>query len=864
MRRFIPTLIALAAGIAGLLLNTLRPVLFTNIEWVFGGIFPLLVAVAFGRWAGLLSGAIAFCLTTQYWLHPAGWLAYGLEPFVVGHLVRRHHRSLLAASCLHWACLGTPIAAIYFIWFAYAAFPANYVALAKYPINGLVVALLAQEVTHLRAFRRLLGRWAGQVSLPDLRHLLISRFSTLTALPVLILSFVAYRALNNQITTAAQQDLQRDVTAVRLALESRLAAAEPHSAPLAVAQLTPLLSPGRELIVLDERRHPLLLPPGITAENRDRVINATFTDAFDVFDGHFTHDRWHPAADRMERFRAAFTTVPENGWTLVVEEPLWRSQSEAVRLFLGTMALAAVAVILVHLLSRATAAEITAPLHDLVSHTAALARGEAPPSPAGAPPPAAAELLRIQQDVSAAAAQLSRTNHELAEAIAARDLSHAELQRVLDRLENTVQERTADLKHALSAAEAADRTKGEFLGMMSHELRTPLNVMLGSLELLLSGQRGELADAQTKALHIIQENGRHLLSLIDDVLDFSHDASGKLGLHRIELDPGEVCALALRLIEPHARRKHIDLSATYDHRVANLLADSKRLRQMVLNLLANAIKFTPEGGRVHLHVHEPDDQVLRITVSDTGIGIPADKLEEIFTPFHQLDRSLTREFEGSGLGLTLVRRFAHLHGGLVWVRSTPEQGSDFHLDLPLPRELKLRLQVEPSPLRVSPPPLAGRPDADPQPTLPLSPATPLPAGPPAGDDPPADANRKSRVLVVEDNVTNAELIRSYLTIMGCETDHAANGEIGVERVEAFRPDLVLMDVQMPVMDGIEATRRIQARRERNLPVPPIVMVTALASAADRMRAFEAGASDYLTKPFTMREFTETVTRHLRR
>ncbi len=930
MRKFLPVCCALLAGVTGLLLNFWRPTMFTNIEWVLGGVFPLLVAVAFGRWSGLLAGAICFCLTTQYWLHPFGWIAYGLEPFVVGHLVQHRRRSLIHASFVYWLFLGTPIATLYFTQLSYAAFPANYIALAKYPLNGLFVALIAQEISNRHLFRRLLARVGVRLPLPELKQLLVSRFSTLATLPILIFSIVSFTALDDNIARSSEKDLARQghqlsnvlaqtfvrttadwvhlmnrweregtsasqresalrtwmeqhpgwlavelyahaadasfaATAVELQLNNpppgpfaplTLPLSDPDQRPIGqatatidlhrfiAAELRPRLPAGRDLIVLDATRQAVALPSGFTALNLDELITPEFRGALDLPQAHFTQDRWRPDTQRRERFRAAFLTDPVTGWIIVIEEPLWTSQAEAVRLFLGALLLTFVVLTMVYLLGRATAGEITAPLHDLAQRAAALSRRELPP-PQAADLPIALELKQIEADVSAAAAQLSSANRDLAVAVEERDRSHAQLHQVLERLEQTVQDRTTELRQALEAAKSADRVKGEFLGMMSHELRTPLNVMLGSVELLRSGEHGHLTAKQDHSLQTIQASGRHLLGLIDDVLDFSCDELGKLSLHLAPLDPAAFSAEILRLIEPQARRKEIRLESALGHHATSLTADPKRLRQMVLNLLSNAVKFTPVAGTVRLRLSEPGNGMLRFTVEDTGIGIPADQLEEIFVPFHQLDRALSREFDGSGLGLTLVRRLARLHRGDVSVESTPGQGSAFHLELPL--------------------------DAVPStPALTDAPASPEPAASPSrprllrvGSTDANDSTPRPRVLIVEDIQTNAELLHSYLRIMGCEARIAANGALGVEAAVDFQPDLILMDVQMPVMDGLEATRRIRAHPALSGRELPIIIVSALAAPSDLQNAQDAGADDYLTKPFAMSEFNEVVARHLR-
>ena len=215
-----PVACAVAAGLVGLATNLVRPTFFTNIELVLGGIAPLLVAAALGRWAGLVAGVICFCVTPLYWFHHVGWLAYGLEAFVVGHLMHHRRLSLLGASLRYWLCFGMPVAAVYFTGFSYAAFPANIIALVKYPLNGLLVALVAQEFSNHRRFQRLARNVGGHVHLPQLQDLLITRFTSLTALPILIISLVAYGALDRQLSQTAEYNLQSEAMELRDALET--------------------------------------------------------------------------------------------------------------------------------------------------------------------------------------------------------------------------------------------------------------------------------------------------------------------------------------------------------------------------------------------------------------------------------------------------------------------------------------------------------------------------------------------------------------------------------------------------------------------------------------------------------------------
>jgi signal transduction histidine kinase len=241
-------------------------------------------------------------------------------------------------------------------------------------------------------------------------------------------------------------------------------------------------------------------------------------------------------------------------------------------------------------------------------------------------------------------------------------------------LERRVAERTGEL-------ERASRTKDEFLAAMSHELRTPLNGVLGISEALQEGIYGPLTDRQQLALGRVEESGRHLLAVLSDILDVSMLAAGALTVTLDPLDVSEVCAASVRLVEESARRKHQRLTIVIDEGSAQARADARRLTQMLVNLLDNAVKFTAEGGAISVRVTASVSTV-RVAVRDSGIGIAAEKIPQLFQRFVQLDATLARRHGGSGLGLALTQRLAELHGGRVEVESTPGAGSCFTLVLP--------------------------------------------------------------------------------------------------------------------------------------------------------------------------------------
>jgi len=250
-------------------------------------------------------------------------------------------------------------------------------------------------------------------------------------------------------------------------------------------------------------------------------------------------------------------------------------------------------------------------------------------------------------------------------------------------LAERVEEQTLELRNANAELAHAARLKDEFLANMSHELRTPLNTVLGMSEALQEEVYGALNDRQLGALQHIEESGRHLLALINDILDLSKIGAGKLGLTITPVDVEAVCQASLRFLNQATRKKRLKVSTMFDSAVTTIRVDERRIKQVLVNLLSNAVKFTPEGGRIGLDVEgDPEEHVVRLTVWDTGIGIATEDVERLFQSFIQLDATLSRKYEGAGLGLSLVYHIVDMHGGSVSVESEVGKGSRFTVSLP--------------------------------------------------------------------------------------------------------------------------------------------------------------------------------------
>ncbi|MGI0489039.1 PAS domain S-box protein [Pantanalinema rosaneae CENA516] len=419
--------------------------------------------------------------------------------------------------------------------------------------------------------------------------------------------------------------------------------------------------------------------------------------------------------------------------------------------------------------------------------------------------------------------------------ISDRKQAEEQLQHINQQLANT----NAELAQAT-------RLKDEFLANMSHELRTPLNAILGMSESLQDEVLGDINQRQRKALATIERSGKHLLDLINDILDLSKIEAGKLELTLNAVSVQNLCQTSLTAVQSMALKKQIQLHHNIPGNLGTIQADERRLHQALLNLLSNAIKFTPEGGSVTLAVsRQSSDRAnlaqnstdwISFSVTDTGIGIAAADLNKLFQPFVQIDSSLNRHYSGTGLGLSLVRRIAELHGGSVTVQSQLGQGSCFTLRIPEPHSLTLPI----------PPPVISL-EADDR--LTTQSATLSPSDHLAAVDPPL-------ILLAEDNLANVETISGYLETRGYRLIVANHGQEAIDLTQAHHPDLILMDIQMPGMDGIEAMQRI--RQHPEFTDLPIIALTALAMSGDRERCLAAGAAAYLAKPVSLKHLTTII------
>ncbi|MEM7532738.1 MAG: response regulator [Chloroflexota bacterium] len=426
----------------------------------------------------------------------------------------------------------------------------------------------------------------------------------------------------------------------------------------------------------------------------------------------------------------------------------------------------------------------------------------------------------LERRVDERTVELKEANSRLMQEVQDRKQAEEALAKEREMLTRRVTERTADLSAANAELARSARLKDEFLANMSHELRTPLNAILGLSEALKEEVYGSLTDRQTRTIGNIEMSGRHLLDLINDILDVSKIEAGKLTLDFTPVSIHDICEASLSLIRQSAEKKQVQIKIECPSDVRTINADERRLRQVLVNLLSNAVKFTPKHGTIGLKiVGDTEQDTVHFTVWDTGIGIEADDMNKLFRPFIQLDSSLSRQNSGTGLGLIIVHRLVEAHGGSVVVESSPGQGSRFTLSMPW-QQSKIEVGA-PVPIELS--------------KL-------------------MEISSIKRVLIVEDSPTAADQIYRYLSEWHIHAKVQTSGEGILERIELFQPNVIILDLLLPGLSGWEILAKIKENPQTQ--AIPVIIISVI---DERAYGLSVGAADYLIKPVSRHALGRALT-----
>ena len=901
----------IALTTAAYLGNVYHLPLFFNVDFLFGSIFLFVILHYYGWAAATVSALIASSYTAVLWQHPYAVIIMTLEVVFVGYFYRRHSRNLMFLDTVFWIILGMPLVVLFYGGVMGIAEQSTFLIVFKQAINGIVNALgAALLITFAQHVFPRLGeaRRRSPYTFSQAIFLVMVAFVLLPAMIILVVTaraemnrieedvasklsittFSSRQAVSAWITENLQtlsslarfadmhdpdriSVLRTEMALLRMSSENftamavvdplgRVVAGEPSDDAEALFEGADLsgcpyfdrvvsgvqgmtsnvIARGASSVVmfgvpvierdivsgvvvgtidLDRLRDVLLRLSGkwqvdVTIVDANyRVVTGTSETvaAYDDFAPRYPQTRehvrdnlyirvpeMHQNVSIMQRWQHSEYLTRErigsaSGWTIILEAPIAPYQDALNTRYRSMLLVMLLVVIGTILLSAALSRKMLASLTQLTIVAENLP-----------------DKVTRQEELDW---PTSRIN-EIDTLINCFRVTTAHLGESFSR----IQEANLQLIAAKQEAEAASNTKSEFLANISHDLRTPLNGILGYAQIL---SRDPSLDTRTRdAVAIIEKSGNHLLNLINDILDVSRIEANKLVLQPEGfLLRGFLDDIA-DIVTLQARQKGLQIHTDFDSALPRaVVGDSKRLRQVLLNLLTNAVKFT-DSGEIRFHAR-PECGKLFFEVEDTGVGIPADHLDDVFSPFKQLSKHIQSE-EGTGLGLAIVRRLVEMMGGEVAVESTPGVGSTFSVTVDLPVTESV-------------------------PSAPRS-----PSGVSGYEGP------RRRILVIDDKWENRSVLRSMLEPLGFEILEAGDGAEGVSVLEQARPELVFMDLVMPVMDGFEAIRTI--RGSSTCGDTRVVAISASVADTIRHECLRVGFDDFLPKPFRQYDLLESIRR----